>query len=305
MNTAPTSLKPLFPRVELPHAPLKCPQTSRSSSKLVCRFWFYVHEYLLVPLSMWYMRRHGILPESAIYLLPFGLILKRHERVHEQEGHAMDLARAMGLAAPKFISYGSIDSKWHFPSLLMTRLPGRPLDSIDPEQVDYDILKADLVKILTRMRSFASPWGKRVCGVSGGPVRGPLMPAAPLPACADEVAFQEYIRWVTGFAGRTGGDAERVVKGKFFALPEHATVFTHGDLNNHNILVGDDGHICGIVDWEAAAWLPDYWEISVTTIMPQRHWGRFMDKDVSGGVYEKEIEGHRAIFPFISDTLSY
>ena len=39
-------------------------------------------------------------------------------------------------------------------------------------------------------------------------------------------------------------------------------VLTHGDLLPHNILSDDDGRPIGIVDWEAAAWLPEHWEMT-------------------------------------------
>lgn len=88
-----------------------------------------------------------------------------------------------------------------------------------------------------------------------------------------------------------------------FALPEHAVVFTHGDLSR---MIGPRGSITGIFDWEAAAWLPEYWEMSVTNVMRMRgRRGQSLDRRVSSGVYEEEIKGHRSIFPLISDALSY
>lgn len=44
----------------------------------------------------------------------------------------------------------------------------------------------------------------------------------------------------------------------------HAITFTHGDLHFSNILVGGDGHISGIIDWEFAGWYPVYWEYTST-----------------------------------------
>ncbi|KAK7461897.1 hypothetical protein VKT23_008329 [Stygiomarasmius scandens] len=218
----------------------------------------------------------------------------------------MNLACAMGIPAPKFISYGSLDSKDHFTSILMTRMSGRPLDTFKSDEINLDSIKRELIRILTRMRSFASPWDEAVCGVAGGPICGPLIPGCPLSACANEEAFQQSIREITSWDRRCGEEAEYVRQGEeFFALPRHAIVFTHGDLNNHNIMIGQDGRISGIVDWEAAAWLPDYWEVSVTAILSRRPWGRFLNEQVTSGVYQKEVEGHRAIFPLIANSLSY
>ena len=36
-------------------------------------------------------------------------------------------------------------------------------------------------------------------------------------------------------------------------------VFSHGDLNLHNIVV-KDGDIVALLDWECAGWYPEYWE---------------------------------------------
>ena len=40
---------------------------------------------------------------------------------------------------------------------------------------------------------------------------------------------------------------------------EYPTYFTHGGPSPLNILVRGE-HIVGIIDWEMAGWLPDYWE---------------------------------------------
>ncbi|KID81768.1 phosphotransferase enzyme family protein [Metarhizium guizhouense ARSEF 977] len=42
-------------------------------------------------------------------------------------------------------------------------------------------------------------------------------------------------------------------------LCDHASVFSHGDLQRKNVLVGDDGNLC-LVGWESAGWYPSYWE---------------------------------------------
>ena len=35
---------------------------------------------------------------------------------------------------------------------------------------------------------------------------------------------------------------------------------THGDIQPHNLLVDETGRPCGLVDWECASWMPEYWE---------------------------------------------
>ena len=39
----------------------------------------------------------------------------------------------------------------------------------------------------------------------------------------------------------------------------HRICLTHNDLGPHNVLIDDNWNITGIVDWEASAWMPEYW----------------------------------------------
>lgn len=41
---------------------------------------------------------------------------------------------------------------------------------------------------------------------------------------------------------------------------DHRIVFTHGDINKRNILVDGQGRVVGLLDWEMAGWMPEYWE---------------------------------------------
>lgn len=248
-----------------------------------------------MPLSRWYCRTWGVYAEPAIFPLPFGFILKSHERVREQEGLAMNLARAMGIPAPRYISFGTLDNRSTFPSLLMTQLSGTPLDNVPDDEVDLDVVVEDLKNILSRMRSFANPWGEAVCGVDGGDVHGPLVPQN-FPRCENEVEFRQRFERFSSMSAQVRA---------FLDLPPHAIVFTHGDLNRHNLMLGADGHISGVFDWEAAAWMPEFWEISVVSLFEARPWSQVMHRWVSGGRYEEELKGHRALLPYISDFFSY
>ena len=46
------------------------------------------------------------------------------------------------------------------------------------------------------------------------------------------------------------------------ALHDHASVFTHGDFQRKNILIGDDSNLV-LVDWESAGWYQSYWEYAI------------------------------------------
>ncbi|KAL9131431.1 MAG: hypothetical protein Q9217_000645 [Psora testacea] len=55
---------------------------------------------------------------------------------------------------------------------------------------------------------------------------------------------------------------------------DHDVVFSHGDLNLHNILV-KDGDVVALLDWECAGWYPEHWEYvkfcSATCHEPEWH----------------------------------
>lgn len=71
---------------------LPCPQFEGPSSVLSKRIWFYIHEWLLKPLSGWYCRFYSIQRQAPTYPLPIGLILKCGPYLSEREGLAMNLA---------------------------------------------------------------------------------------------------------------------------------------------------------------------------------------------------------------------
>ncbi|KAI0649414.1 kinase-like domain-containing protein [Trametes meyenii] len=308
-NTMSTTLTPRFPLLQRPQLP--CPSIGCPSSAFSKKIFFYIHEKLLKPLSVYYCRFWGVTTTDPAtgYILPFGLILKCSHRATEQEGLAMNLARAMGVPAPRFISFGQPPpGSLAPPSILMTRLRGTELDQLDDDKVDLDVIRGDLINILATMRRFTSPHGDAVCGVDGGPVRGPLIPISPCPACANEAAFYDTMRRIGYFS--PASDDERglddVAKAEeFFALAPHAIVFTHGDLHKHNIMVGADGHISGIIDWESAAWLPEYWEFGMVAIFAENPWGQFMANSVAAGAYADEIVGQRYMYNLVADSLSY
>ncbi|KAI0671456.1 hypothetical protein C8Q78DRAFT_1127504, partial [Trametes maxima] len=162
-------LVPRFPPLQGPQLP--CPPIGRPSSALSKKILFYIHEKLLRPLSVYYCRLRGLSTTDPATgnILPFGLILKCSHRATEQEGLAMNLARAMGVPAPRFISFGQPPpGSLAPPSILMTHLRGTELDQLDDDKVDLDVIRGDLINILATMRRFTSPHGDAVCGVNGG-----------------------------------------------------------------------------------------------------------------------------------------
>ncbi|KAK0493422.1 hypothetical protein EDD18DRAFT_419801 [Armillaria luteobubalina] len=76
-------------------------------------------------------------------------------------------------------------------------------------------------------------------------------------ACDDERSFYATLLQ-SAYVRDEEGLAMLETAKKMSTLFPPDIVFTHGDLWDHNIMVGQ-GHITG-VDWEWAGWLPEYWE---------------------------------------------
>ncbi|KAL2217267.1 kinase-like domain-containing protein [Thermoascus aurantiacus ATCC 26904] len=74
----------------------------------------------------------------------------------------------------------------------------------------------------------------------------------------------EFHDWFTFLCRRRMPDPYSIPVEPFrYQLPDNAAIkFTHGDLHRSNTIVtgSEPRHVVGIVDWEQAGWLPEYWE---------------------------------------------
>ncbi|KAI0364196.1 hypothetical protein BV20DRAFT_1057400 [Pilatotrama ljubarskyi] len=79
-------------------------------------------------------------------------------------------------------------------------------------------------------------------------------------------------------------------------------VLTHNDLAPRNILIDGNFNVSGIVDWECAAWLPEYWEYTkalYTHIVAEPFggpWNDMMDAIFPQYALEKEAEEYLTRF---------
>lgn len=214
----------------------------------------------------------------------------------------MKLARAIGLPVPLPISYGSHTSG--IPgSILMTRIAGDTLldvhESLTPQELEN--IKQDLARCLRLMRSYISPFGSQVCSLSGHSIRSLRVPFKFIGPCENEEVFQAGLSEpVSRMYFKSLEDRFTLAEAKAFtkttATIPHKIVFTHGDLWHHNIMV-HEGRLAGIIDWEAAGWLPEYWEC--TTILRARKkdswWTRFV-RDIWASGYEDELEREKVLW---------
>jgi hypothetical protein len=101
--------------------------------------------------------------------LPFGPILKWSDRTQIEEVVAMQMARAAGMPVPRVLCCGEHLVTFRPISILMTRLPGWPLDnSGDQLEVEEGPWLDELGRCLHVMRLWKSPFnGQRICSVLG------------------------------------------------------------------------------------------------------------------------------------------
>lgn len=229
--------------------------------------------------------------------LPFGLLLKWSDRTSYEEAAAMQMARAAGMPVPKMISCGEHpnDPYNRFCPILMTRLPGISLEnSFDPLLVESEEPWLwELKDCVHSMREWVSPHAGRICSVIDSPLRSIRVPDHIMGPFANETELHEFLLSPSSGHGfkTTEEYIEAQVQANNIRKLEHRITFTHGDFKAHNILVGEDGHLSGFLDWESAGWMPEYWDF--TTAMrfggTTTWWGQ-VSSWMGGNEYSQELK---------------
>ncbi|TVY15058.1 hypothetical protein LARI1_G007031 [Lachnellula arida] len=287
----------------------KIPPTPEPSHPLVRRFWGYIHLFLQ-KFSLWYYCRWAGIPyDNQIIPLPFGLLLKWSDGTRLEEVLATQVCRAAGLPTPKIISYGDHpDSPWAPVSILMTRLPGREIgqayESLSPEAQRTALTELKLY--LSTIWGWKSPWGdERVCSITGGAIRSIRVPGHTIGPCETPREFHEYLLAPArnSFGSESVYEEKLRCARKLQSLQRPGVKFTHGDLKHHNILVDEQGHITGFLDWEAAGWYPEFWEYttSLRYLRTGFWWYEFL-MELGGERYQEESECERALTNLTVDS---
>ncbi|KAI0351102.1 hypothetical protein OH77DRAFT_1411677, partial [Trametes cingulata] len=121
-------------------------------------------------------------------------------------------------------------------------------------------LLQDLRGALQELRSLRPPPSGALCTLEGGQVRlvragdrNILVPFSSQPVC--KRALLELVHPMF---------SDRALALRCLAKPvdatQHHICFTHG-LHSSNFIV-KDGPLAGIIDWDTAGWLPEYWEFT-------------------------------------------
>ena len=270
------------------------PSIPSCPGKLQRRTWGLVHKALYY-VSRWYSRWYGLDFDARIMDLPFGLILKWSDRTSMEEAAAMQMARAAGMPVPRVLSCGEHpkESFNRCYSILMTRLPGIPLEnSFDPLLVESEEpWLFELKECVTSMREWIAPHPERISSVIDTPLRSARVPNHSMGLFTNETEFHDFLLSpASGHGFSTTSEYIQALNqaNKIRTYP-HRNTFTHGDFKAHNILVGDDGHLSGFLDWESAGWLPEYWEFTTAMRFGANSWWFQVASWIGGDQYNREL----------------
>ncbi|KXN90389.1 hypothetical protein AN958_04258 [Leucoagaricus sp. SymC.cos] len=195
--------------------------------------------------------------------LPLGLYAKYHDEVTVAEALATQYVSLNTTIPVPTVLDVLKDSTGTF--FLMTEVPGRPfagndltLYTMSEEQVF--IFAETLRGWFAQLRVLPPPPDGRVSGFLGTP----------------------FLSYRINPFGRVGPfDSVEAFHAQFFCtVPptsdpaiqslamrtrarKHRLCFTHCDIAPQNILVDDDCRPVGLVDWESATWMPEYWQLIV------------------------------------------
>ncbi|RAL06783.1 kinase-like protein [Aspergillus homomorphus CBS 101889] len=276
------------------------PPVPQATHPRIRQFWGIVHKYLR-RFSRSYCSWVGVAYDNQIAQLPFGLILKWSDGTRLEEVLAMQVARKAGLPVPKVICYGEHADTPHAPvSILMTRLPGKELGQIYEalSNEEKDAVSQQLDQYLTTIRNWKNPWGEsRICSLLGTPLRSVRVPNHLAGPFESEQELNDYLikpAWSGGFSSEKAY-SEALNRARRIDKLRHRVVFTHGDLQHHNIMI-HRGRITGFLDWESAGWYPEYWEFTTALRFAQENfwWYQFVI-ELGGKSYLLELDCERAL----------
>lgn len=231
-------------------------------------------------------------PTGALLVdrIPFGLYIKRTERSGQNEQNALKLVEQYtSIPAPRFVDVGKHGNETY---LVMTRVQGQQLRHVYHlmSYAERSRLAEDLAGYVSQLRKIPNCTGYMIGDTLGGPAIDHRIPnngiGGPFNTEADFNNF--LVSHINSTPARALGE-ENVPK-------DHRSVFTHSDLHWSNILV-DQGRLSGIIDWECAGFMPEYWEFTKAMYKIFLHKDKaVLVKRAFGNKYEKELKGEMKLW---------
>ncbi|CRL23886.1 Protein kinase-like domain [Penicillium camemberti] len=177
----------------------------------------------------------------------------------------------------------------------MTRLPGTPLEnSFDPLQVELEEpWLFEPKECVTSMRTWSSPYtpNQNICSALGTSLRSSRVPDHMMGPFTDEEELHNYLLSPASGHGfhSTAEYTQALRQANKIRKYSHQITFTHGDFKAHNILIGDDGHLSGFLDWESAGWYPEYWDFTTAMRYGKGSWWYHVALWIGGDQYDGEL----------------
>ncbi|KAI0672437.1 kinase-like domain-containing protein [Trametes maxima] len=178
--------------------------------------------------------------------------------------------RHTNIPVPIIIDCFTVDGRcW----IVMTALPGGPLDPWmnDLKEENIRRIAGQLSIHLAELRAVPPPPSGAVSAINNAPIQCCRLtvdgrPTGPF-ASIDE--FNAFLCTPTLHVHRQPGlDEEHVWRTIRAAHSRpHKLVLTHNDFAPRNIMIDEDGNVTGILDWECAAWLPEYWYVDLRYVV--------------------------------------
>ncbi|KZT56447.1 kinase-like protein [Calocera cornea HHB12733] len=218
---------------------------------------------------MWFIRHRKIPAVPRVINLYGGMLAKSTTYreldaltyINSVDGLHLPVPQVLdGLVIPRHIrgyfNCGSLADDEGSVLLLMTSLPGKPVGAALNDYSDTQVarLAKQLFTVFHSIREL-SPTNNMVCGVGGRGCTSYLMSLSTF-GPFDSVA--SFNAWMVLRAESRLGSVRMASLPK--RIDDAETRFSHGDLTPRNVLVDEQGNLTGVIDWEAAGWMPRHWD---------------------------------------------
>lgn len=178
--------------------------------------------------------------------------MKECIRAPKSEPNALRLVeKYTTIPAPRIVDVGEYSGKTY---MIMTRLPGEHLIEVMHlmSYAERDRFADDLADCVAQLRKIPNHTPYRFANTVGGPITDHRLPEGQPGPYNSEADFNNYL------TSHLGCTPDKVLDG-LTMHQDHRSFFTHSDFFSLNLLV-EGGRLTGIVDWECAGYMPEYWE---------------------------------------------
>ncbi|KAK0468018.1 kinase-like protein [Desarmillaria tabescens] len=225
-------------------------------------------------------------------VLPFGLYMKQRPISAEyvEDKVLQFVSTHTSIPVPELVDSFQHDGRQ---VIIIQGLPGNDL---------FDITKVatQLTSYLCQLRAIPLPHPPSISGFASKSIRDTRLSLSNHPVTSfDTVAEFHKFFIACQFLEIPPQDEESVRKLITTAHEKpHSIVFTHNDLHPCNILVDRHLKITGIIDWEQAGWMPEYWEYTKACFVPIFNGSRSRWPVIMREVfpqYEDELKAEKAL----------